>query len=168
MLPYVEQFELYKRFKRDEPWDSPTNKALLSQMPKLYMSPGRSKDGDMTTYYRVFATRRIKDPLQSIAETMFVMPDAGGGQPVRRTFNSITDGSSNTIMIADAEEGVPWTKPDELIYDPKKPVPKLSFFYGVSLVALGDGSTELKKTISEKTLRNAITINDGQILGDDW
>jgi hypothetical protein len=36
-------------------------------------------------------------------------------------------------------------------------------------VLLADGTTRsINKTISEKTPRNAITINDGEPLGDDW
>src|ERR1700731_3796855 len=42
ILPYIEQQELYKKFKRDEPWDSPHNKALLKEVPTTYVCPSRS------------------------------------------------------------------------------------------------------------------------------
>src|SRR5579884_2012324 len=41
VLPFVEQDNLYKQFKLDEPWDSPTNKRLLTPMPKVFALPGK-------------------------------------------------------------------------------------------------------------------------------
>ena len=35
----------------------------------------------------------------------------------------ITDGTSNTIMAVEAKEAVPWTKPDDLSFDPAAPRP---------------------------------------------
>ena len=54
ILPYIEQQELYDKFKLDEPWDSPHNKALLKEMPAIYMCPSRTKAEPFTTNYRVF------------------------------------------------------------------------------------------------------------------
>src|SRR5262249_20124770 len=39
VLPYLEQVPLYRKFKLDEPWDSPHNKALLKYMPPSFISP---------------------------------------------------------------------------------------------------------------------------------
>jgi len=36
---------------------------------------------------------------------------------------SITDGTSNTVLIVPAAESVPWTKPEELTYDPNGRLP---------------------------------------------
>jgi hypothetical protein len=33
LLPYLGEQALYNQFKRDEPWDSPHNRKLLSKMP---------------------------------------------------------------------------------------------------------------------------------------
>jgi len=38
----------------------------------------------------------------------------------------IIDGTSNTIMIVKAGTAVPWSKPDDLVYDPDQPLPELS------------------------------------------
>src|SRR5262249_15119582 len=51
ILPYIEQQPLYQQFHLNEPWDSPHNMALLSQMPKTYQHP--LKKGDTDTYYQV-------------------------------------------------------------------------------------------------------------------
>src|SRR5207253_5726964 len=38
LLPYLEQDNLYKQFKLDEPWDSEHNKKLIARMPKVFAS----------------------------------------------------------------------------------------------------------------------------------
>src|SRR5207249_2796575 len=35
VLPFIEQDNLYRQFKLDEPWDSEHNRKLLERMPKL-------------------------------------------------------------------------------------------------------------------------------------
>ena len=39
ILPYIEQQGLYNKFKLDEPWDSPHNKALINEMPTTLRLP---------------------------------------------------------------------------------------------------------------------------------
>ena len=41
LLPYLEEQELYRQFKRDEPWNSPHNLKLLSKMPAVYRAARR-------------------------------------------------------------------------------------------------------------------------------
>ncbi len=57
VLPYLEPHRvmdaLYKRFKMDEPWDSPNNKALIKDMPKVFAMPGVKSEPGMT-HYQVF------------------------------------------------------------------------------------------------------------------
>ena len=43
-----------QRFKLDEPWDSPTNKPLLKEMPTIYACPSRPDPSPGTTNYRAF------------------------------------------------------------------------------------------------------------------
>src|SRR5262249_35560887 len=54
LLPYLEQMPLYRKFRLDEPWDSPHNRALLKYMPLVYM-PAEDRPGGEphTTYYQV-------------------------------------------------------------------------------------------------------------------
>ena len=100
----------------------------------------------------------------------------GGGAPwdrgttkpiIPKTF---VDGTSNTILIAQAAEPVVWTRPDDLPYDPSKPLPKLGVDAAVGpLAALADGSVRvLRPTVTEKTLRAAITAAGRETLGPDW
>ena len=94
------------------------------------------------------------------------------GQPGPR-FESITDASRNTILIAEAAEAVPWTKPDELVYRTDEPVPKLGthfrnfFFPDVFFVTLADGSVrKYPMDLPEEKLRPLITANGGEPIDD--
>jgi hypothetical protein len=152
ILPYIEHDNLYKQFHLDEPWDSEHNKKLLEKMPKTYAHPtGQSKDA---TYYQVFTGK----------DTPF------NGNVAPRMPATFTDGTSNTFLVVEAGEAVPWTKPQDLPYDATKPLPKLGKFWGGAfLAALADGSIRtISKSISETTLRAAITPSGGEVLGSDW
>jgi prepilin-type processing-associated H-X9-DG protein len=147
LLPYLDQENLYKEFKLDEPWDSPHNKKLLSKMPMVYKSPVQESATD--TYYRVFVG----------AEAAFDLHKT-------RRFADITDGLSNTWMVVDAGEAVPWTKPDELVYDPKGPLPKLgNHLAGGFNVAFMDGSVRyFARPPDERTQRALITHAGGEVI----
>src|SRR5262249_41965572 len=41
ILPYIEEDNLYKQFRLDEPWNSEHNLKLLEKMPKSYTLEGR-------------------------------------------------------------------------------------------------------------------------------
>jgi len=152
LLPYVDEGKLFDEFKLEEPWDSPHNKKLLAKRPKVY-APVRNDKGAELTYYQVFHG-----------------PGAAfeGQRPLRIT--TFTDGTSNTILIVEGADAVPWTKPADLAFDPKKPLPKVgAMFKDAFLAALADGSVhKLKKTVKENTLRALITRNGGEpVMLDD-
>jgi hypothetical protein len=153
ILPYIEQDNLYKQFKLDEPWDGPTNKKLLARMPKVYAMPGKEGPDATTTYYRVFTGRGAAfDLLQGVK-----LP---AGFP---------DGTSNTLLVATAAQAVPWSKPDELPFDPDGDMTKLlGFFPGdVCMVAYADGSVRsLSRKLAPKTLSLLIQRDDGMVIDD--
>jgi hypothetical protein len=69
------------------------------------------------------------------------------------------DGTAQTFLIVEASEAVPWTKPADLVYDAKKPLPRLGFEDRVYVV-LADGSAHfIKKKVPEAIFRAAITPN---------
>jgi RNA polymerase sigma factor (sigma-70 family) len=79
---------------------------------------------------------------------------------------SITDGTSNTILIVEAGNPVPWTKPEDLHYAADEPLPELGgLFRDVFHAVFADGEVHtLTKEYDETQLRAAITSNGGEIL----
>jgi hypothetical protein len=155
ILPFIEQNDLYKQFKLDEPWDSENNKKLIAKMPRTYALPMPTTAKANETHYRLFvgngaAFDYLKGP---------------------RLPADFPDGTSNTIVVVTAKDAVPWTKPDELTFNPDKDMKALLgyFFSGTCTIALGDGSVRaLSKSIKKETLNAAITSNGGEVLGDDF
>jgi hypothetical protein len=150
---------LYNAYRQDEPWDSPNNIKLLERMPKVYRHPAAPNTPAGYTHYRVFVSPRN-------APDQAIFTDGQDGPSIR----AITDGTANTILVVEANEAVPWTKPDELIYDPKQPLPKLGgHFSGGFNAVLADGSTRFvwEKT-PESALRALITRASSDDLPKDW
>ena len=154
ILPYIEQQELYNKFKLDEPWDSPHNKALIKEMPTIYLCPSRTKPEPGTTTYRVFVG----------TGAMF---EEGQGTAIQ----DVTDGTSNTIMVVESKDAVPWTKPDDLKFDPEAK-PSL---YGAGSphpggfnAAFADGSVRfIKNTINLEVWKALITRASGEVINAD-
>lgn len=126
LLPYVEQDNLYKQFKLNEPWDSEHNKKLIEPTPKIFQIEGvETKAG--YTHYRTFIGAKAPWDV---------------GRPA--TFARITDGLSNTVIFVQAKEPVIWTKPDELVADGKAEImAQLLFRDGRTVAGFGDGSARV-------------------------
>jgi hypothetical protein len=156
ILPYLGERKLYEEFNRNEPWDSPANMKVLEKMPNVFAPvPGYAQKNHLT-YYQVFVG----------PNTLFSRKGRGPRFP-----GSFRDGTTNTILIIEAGDAVPWTAPREIEYDVKKPIPKLGgqFKEGYNLVAaLGEPMFFRNGKLTEKTLRNAIDPSDGNVLGTDW
>jgi hypothetical protein len=150
ILPYIKENALYKQFKLDEPWDSKHNIELVAKMPKLY-APVRVKAKAGETFCQVFVGEKA----------LF-------GPKKKPTIISVAnaDGASMTGMVFEAGEPVIWSKPADLPFDVKKPLPKLGgLFDGECHVALCDGSVRLlKKKPDEKELKNLIMPADGNVV----
>jgi uncharacterized protein (TIGR03067 family) len=147
LLPYLNEQGLYSRFKLDEPWDSAHNKSLLTEMPAVFALGPAAVVARGETFYQVF-----------------VGPGTVFDGPKGRRLAEITDGTSNTVLAVEAAQAVPWTKPADLPYDPKKPLPKVGGLFPDGFhVALADGAVfEFKQDFDEPMLRRAITRADGQ------
>jgi len=155
ILPYVEQDNLYRQFKLDEPWDSPHNKELIEKMPKLFEPVGKPTKPGYTH------------------SQMVVGPNAMA-LPVARIPASFPDGTSNTIAVVEAAEPVIWTKPDDVML-PGNELPKdlKKKFGGVFRngfnVVMWDGSVRfVSGAVEERTLGLLLNPRDGQPVPGGW
>jgi hypothetical protein len=144
VLPYIEQDNLYRAMNLSENWDSPINKPFTDTPISTLADPG---DRTNQTRYRGFVGRgTLFDPNEAV------------------TFANITDGSSNTIMVVEAADTVPWAQYKELGFDRNAPLPALGRPNATTfLVLMGDGSTRtVQKSVNPAALRGAITRDGGE------
>jgi hypothetical protein len=119
LLPFLEEDNLFHQYRRDEPWDSPANKAVLARMPRVFALPGR-RAADSLTHYQVLVG----------PGTAFESPD----WKVR--LGDFLRGADQTILAVEAADPVPWTKPEDLSYTPDGPLPKVGGLVGKGFHAL--------------------------------
>ncbi len=158
LLPFIEQDALYKQLDFTKAWDAPENlkKLEAAEMPKTFEIPGRPAPKGHT-YFRIFS--RPKNA-KGTDQPWLVEGQRGG------TFGGVSDGLSNTLMIVEAGEAVPWYKPDVLAYDGKLPLPQLGDKDADRFIAaMGDGSVRVLRPskVGEKTLRALITPRGGEV-----
>ena len=154
LLPYMDQASVYQAIDLSQPWDSVRNAPQTRVVIPQYQLVDDQPTQPNTTPYRAFVG----------GGAMF----EADGKPV--TMNLITDGTSNTIMMVQAAEQVPWAKPQELPYSKTAPLPKFGSPRTPAgfNVMMGDGSVRfVKSTISEQNLRNAIEKADGNLVNLD-
>jgi hypothetical protein len=153
LLPFLEQNELYQRFKLDEPWDSAHNAALIKEMPEIFARPGADTTLGKTPYVA---------PLMK--ESFFGRPGAPAG------FQDILDGTSNTIWFVEAppEFEVTWTKPEDWEV---KGVESVELFLKAKpqlLISLMDGSVQmLPATVTSEMILKMFTIAGGEVVRVD-
>lgn len=148
VLPYIEQEDLYKKFKLDEPWDSDHNKKLIPLMPRTFAPEGENLQPGHTPYVVPVGKK-----------TMFFGPKGG-------KLGEVTDGTSNTVALIQvpANRAVIWTKPDDL--DADLPFDALTKGFGDRItVGFGDGSIRrLKFPLKEEVFRNLLNKADGNTI----
>jgi hypothetical protein len=147
LLPYVADKELYDEFRLDEPWDSEHNLALLPRMPSSYAPPW-GKRSRMPAYHTVCHA--------------FV----GKGTPFESNEElQVPDWQSQTLLLVEAGPPVPWTKPEDIPYDPNRPLPPLNTLFsdGFRAISLDFRQQFIKNETSEGALRALITRDDARI-----
>jgi hypothetical protein len=165
LLPYVEEGALYQQFHLDEPWDSPNNLPLAAQTPKCYIHPLCFREPPGLTHYQVFVG----------PGTAFEKPGL--------TWGDFPDGTPNTLLVVEARNPVPWSKPADLNYVPNQPVPPLGglcsrpvYLLGHEVrrtpgfvACFGDGKVRfISNQTPSATVRGLITRNGGEWVEPSW
>jgi Protein of unknown function (DUF1559) len=108
ILPYLENEKLYARFNLDEPWDSPHNQALIPEMPKCFFEDFLATSAPGMTYYRAFTG-----------------PSAGFEGERGLSLSKDFPDPPRTILLVEAREPTPWTKPEEFPIGPETALPEV-------------------------------------------
>jgi hypothetical protein len=152
ILPYLEQFRLYEKFRLDEPWDSPHNLALLNDTPDVYAPViGRDRTPHSTYYQAIVGPGALFNGEEGarIVDSMYV--------------------ASPTLMIVEGARPVPWTKPEDVVYAADKALPMLGGqFADGTYVSFADGSARfLSRNIAPETIRALVMRGRDQAVSFD-
>ncbi len=104
ILPFMDEDELYEKFKLDEPWDSEHNRKLASQMPDVYRHSEQKMGGKELTHYLAF-------DFEGAALGLPRSPVSAAGMV---SLAECVNGTSNTIVVVKTplpKNATPWTKP---------------------------------------------------------
>jgi hypothetical protein len=139
-----EEEKLFWQYRRDEPWDSPANKAVLAHMPRVFALPGGVRHADGLTHYQVLVG----------AGTAFERPEEGVH------IGSFPRGTEHTILVVEAADPVPWTKPEDLPYAPDGPLPKVGGIVGDGFHAMfANGDVRwIEAAEEDNTLRTLVPL----------
>jgi len=149
ILPFIEQQRLYEQFHLDEPWDSEHNSKLMATMPNVYMSPNYAKPAPNTSYLGISGKGTVFE------------------QGLRRIrIADVVDGTVNTIMVVEVAEAhsVPWSKPQDVNFDPKSPqagigMPRPGGFQALFV----DASVKfISSNVDAELLKGMMLRNDGK------
>lgn len=133
VAPFLDAYELFKEYRRDEAWDSEHNKTFLERMPPAFAAPALDAADDGKT--RIVLVTGPGTAWDKAPEE----PGIGLGPK----FSHFTDGSGNTIVAIElpADKAVRWTEPVDFVLNPDDPLDGLRPLPPEGLLCLtGDGA----------------------------
>jgi DNA-directed RNA polymerase subunit RPC12/RpoP len=153
ILPYIEEGQLFNQIHRNEAWNSPFNRQFWNRMPKVFELPGKQAPAGMTYYQTFVGDGAVFDR----------------GNNLTRQILSIKDGTSNTLLLAEAANAVNWMQPTDIDFQNGGPngfpvVGRVGGHFPNGFhVALADGTVRLlPMTLKPQTFQAAITVAGGE------
>ena len=144
LLPYLNEDEVFKKFKLNEAWDSPHNKQLLSKMPAIF--------------------REASDPADSTTTRLKMITGHGTGYGTTQATDSgkIEDPGHRTILMVrvGSDKSVEWTKPEDAEFEPDHPKSVLGDISDIVYVVMADSlPIFLSPKIPDALFRSLVTAN---------
>lgn len=162
VLPFLDEADVYRRYRFDEPWNSPHNAALAKLVPGSIFHCPDSPDLDDTT---------LTDYV------VIVGPDTVFPGPLTTSLNDFHDGTDNTILVAEiARSDIHWMEPRDLstdqmsfqVNDPQRPSISSLHPLGPGVIfADSIGAYRLGPSIRPTTLKALTTINGSEPVSKD-
>lgn len=162
ICPYLEALPLYHQFDLTQAWDSPGNRPLVEKMPWTYGSVLFQETPGITPWQGFVGPGTAFEP----------------GNAALSLTRDFPDGTSNTILIVEAQQQVPWSKAADIPYGPGIPLPPLGQNYLQRgewpfccpvrttprfCVCMADGTVRFfSANTSDEVLRAMIVRNDGR------
>lgn len=148
LLPYLGYNELYEQYNFSEPWNSPDNLKVLTQMPDVFRHPNESKDSTYTNYIG------------------FAGENTALGLNKGVSLEKIQDGTSQTLLFVESQGRIPWTKPEDPTPHSEDNPPFEPYESETINIAFADGNVRSYRVsdIDKETFTQWVIANDG--LGD--
>lgn len=101
LLPYLDRDDLFQRFHRDEPWNSPHNRLISDTVMSIFRCPSSPGNDPLeTNYVMVVGPQTISSGAKSV------------------NTDQIRDGMTNTIAVIEVTgAGIHWAEPRDLEAD---------------------------------------------------
>lgn len=158
LLPYLDQAQLYDKYRFNEPWNGPNNSIVAKTRLPVFCCPSDDDSESAATSYLAVIGPNTAWP---------------GERPV--SIKGISDGTEKTAHIVEvADSGIGWAEPRDFYINqiPMQLNPKHGF--GISSrhdagaqMGFVDGSARfVPDTIEPQTLRRLLERNDGGDVGD--
>lgn len=168
LLPYLDQKELYRQYRFDEPWDGPNNSKLADQVSECYRCP---------TFVLKQQPFESDAPHVKYLTNYVALTGAGAAFDGSRsiTLQDIKDSAKDTILIAEVRQySVNWMQPDDVSVN--QLITEISqsnsdahtVHVGGLHVLMADGSVRfITQNCDRATIRALCTIAGGETIPND-